>query len=253
MNQLQRIARKLGFPVAGALLIALAAAPCAHATAVNIQFSGQVGTGHVRLTLAPDPNSSSSYQPTYNAVDGANGISPPLSPYDPAGAQHITGASGNFNGIPITGVMPLDQGMAPPGEVLPASFSWIYTAGGPFSYDNLFYADGSPLVCPPTPTGSYPFSGGFLDIYGAMFALGNGDYVGLWSDGIMPGGLTYGINLFTPTDEPGVYSLSSSQFAGVYAAVPEPSFIWALGAALLGLFAWRRSIEVRKLRTSRID
>ncbi len=244
MSQRRVSPRKPWLLTVGALLAALAAAPYANATAVEIQFFGQAGTGHAHLTLAPDPNSSSAYQPT-----GVNGPGS-LSPYDPAGAQYITGASGNFNGISITGLMALDQGLAPPGEVLPASFSWIYTTSGPYSYDNLFYAHGSPLVCPPGLAG-WPFSGGFLDIYGAMFALSNGDYVGLWSDGVMPGGLTYGINYFTPTGTPGVYTLSSSQFTGVYAAVPEPRFIWVVGAALLGLFMWRRSIEVRKQRASR--
>lgn len=253
MKRLAKIIRKSRFLVAGALLIAFAVAPCANATVVRIQFIGQAGIGHVNLTLAPDPNSSSNYQPTYNAADGAAGISPPLSIYDPAGAQYITGANGTFNGLSVTGVMPIDQGQAPPGEVLPASFSWIYTTTGPYSYDNLFYAGGSPLVCPPTPTGAYPFSGGFLDIYGVMFALSNGDYLGLWSDGVMPGGLTFGINYFTPSDTAGLYTLSTSrsQFAGVYAAVPEPKSLWMLGAALLGLFAWRRSIETRRQRTSR--
>ncbi|MGH8150657.1 MAG: PEP-CTERM sorting domain-containing protein [Steroidobacteraceae bacterium] len=241
---------------AGALLTVLAAAPYASATAIGINFgSGTVGWGNATLTLATDPNSSSSYQPIYIAGDSL----PTLSPYDPAGAQSITGASGSFNGVAITGVMALDQGQAPPGEILPNSFSWIYTTAAPNSYDNLFYVDGSPLVCPPTVAGGgvgYPFSGGFLDIYGVMFTLANGDSVGLWSDGVTPpgfvgpewpGGLTYGLDVFTPTATAGVYSLSSDNaFDGVSASVPEPSPLWLFGAGVLALFTWRRSVETRK-------
>lgn len=243
---------------AGALLTALAAAPYASASSMQINFDGTAGSGYASLTLTPDVNSSSNYQPTYNAFDGENNISAPLSPYDPAGAQSITGASGSFNGVAITGVMALDQGAAPPGEILPNSFSWIYTTSGPNSYDNLFYADGSPLVCPPTTAGGgvgYPFSGGFLDIYGVMFTLENGDAVGLWSDGVTApgafgptwqGGLTYGLDVFTPTNQAGEYTLSDSQFDGVSASAPEPSSLWLFGAGVLGLFAWRRSVETRK-------
>jgi PEP-CTERM motif len=247
-----------GFLAAGSLLSVLAAAPYADATTIQIAFSGTAGNGYASLRLTPDPISSPNYQPTYDAVDGQNGISAPLSPYDPAGAQSITGASGSFNGVAITGVMALDQGAAPPGEILPNSFSWIYTTTGPNSYDNLFYANGSPLVCPPTVAGGgvgYPFSGGFLDIYGVMLTLQNGDAVGLWSDGVTApgafgptwqGGLTYGLDVFTPTSQAGQYLLSESQFDGVSASVPEPSPLWLLGAGVLGLFAWRRSAEARK-------
>src|SRR5699024_7344192 len=111
-----------------------------------------------------------------------------------------------------------------------------------------FYVNGSPVVCPPGlahPDG-YPFSGGFLDVYGVMFELDNSDLVGLWSDGIVPprfsgtpGGLTYGLSVFRPTD--GGYAISATQFAGARASVPEPEFMWLFGAAMLGMLAWRRS------------
>lgn len=243
---------------AGALLTALAAAPYAGATVIGIDFSGSAGSGYANLTLTPDPNSSPNYQPTYDAADGASGTSAPLSPYDPAGAQYITGANGSFNGVAITGVTALDKGAAPPGEILPNSFSWVYTTSGTNSYDNLFYANGSPLVCPPTTAGGalgYPFSGGFLDIYGVMLTLQNGDLVGLWSDGVTApgafgptwqGGLTYGLDVFTPTSQAGMYTLSQSQFDGVSASAPEPSPLWLLGAGVLGLLAWRRRVAPRK-------
>lgn len=237
---------------AGTLLAVWAGAPYASASTIRIDFSGAPGSGYANITLAPDPNSSSNYQPVF--IPGNN----PLSNYDPAGAEFITGADGSFAGEAITGVMALDHGAAPPGEVLPHSFSWIYTTTGQNSYDNLFYADGSPLVCPPTTAGGglgYPFSGGFLDIYGVMFTLENGDAVGLWSDGITapgafgptwPGGLTYGLDVFTPSSQAGTYVLADSQFAGVSASVPEPSTMWLFGAGVLVLFAWRRSGKGRE-------
>ncbi|MGH8228210.1 MAG: PEP-CTERM sorting domain-containing protein [Steroidobacteraceae bacterium] len=248
------------FLAAGALLTALAAPPYASATIMQISFSGALGNGYANLTLNPDRKSSSKYKPKYNAYDGANNISHRLSKYDPAGAQSIIGASGAFDGIAITGVMPLDSGLAPPGEILPHSFSWIDTTTGENSYDNLFYANGSPLVCPPTTAGGgvgYPFSGGFLDIYGVMFTLQNGDALGLWSDGVTApgafvpqGGLTYGLDLFTPAATAGTYSLidSDSQFAGVSASAPEPNSLWLFGAGVLGLFAWRRRAVAKRAR-----
>jgi len=252
MNEKKIASGTTKFLSGGALLTVLAAAPYAGATTIQIDFSGNSGSGYADLTLAADPNSSPNYQPTY--VAGNN----PLSNYDPAGAQYIAGASGSFDGVAITGVMALDQGAAPYGEILPNSFSWISTTTGLNSYDNLFYANGSPLVCPPTSPGGglgYPFSGGFLDIYGVMFTLANGDAVGLWSDGVTPpgalipqGGLTYGLDVFTPSSVPGTYLLTdaNSQFAGVSASVPEPSSLWLFAAGVLGLLAWRGSKQARK-------
>src|SRR6185312_5018520 len=250
---------KCRFFTATAMLAMFAFVPYAHSTPVRINFSGAAGSGYVDLTLTPDPDASTSYQPTFNQSDADNHISPPLSPYDPAGAQHITGATGVFsdgtNNMAITGVIPTSPGVAPAGETLPKSFSWLFADGTPHSYDNLFYADGSPLVCPPVGPTPYTFYGGFLDIFGAMFALDNGGVVGLWSDGVVPAdafgpgmpagaGVTYGLSVFAAAD--GGYALSSSQFAGVRASVPEPDFLWMFGAGVLGLFAWRRSAESRK-------
>lgn len=246
---------------AGAMLAVFTFGSYVYATPVRINFSGAAGNGYVDLTLAPDPDASTNYQPTFSQSDADNGISPPLSAYDPVGAQHIIGATGMFSdgtgNVAITGVIATNPGLAPPGETLPKSFSWLFTDGTPHSYDNLFYADGSPLVCPPMGTPPYTFYGGFLDIFGVMFALDGGGVVGLWSDGVVPAGafgtpagLTYGLSVFAPTTDGG-YTLSSSQFAGVSAAVPEPDFVWLFGAGVLGLFAWRRSAESRKARRAR--
>ncbi|MGH7143751.1 MAG: PEP-CTERM sorting domain-containing protein [Planctomycetota bacterium] len=259
MNQEQRISSKTMLLAAGAVLAMFAFGPYANASPVRINFSGTVGSGYADLTIAPDPDASANYQPTYNA--GSPGA---ISPYDPEGAAHITGASGTFSNATlgihnasITGVIPTSTGAPPPGETLPKSFSWFTADGNSYSYDNLFYATGSPLVCPPAPPPPlYTFHGGFLDIFGVMFALNNGDVVGLWSDGFVPpdvfgtsGGLTYGLALFTPTAGGG-YTRSAYQFAGAMAAVPEPGFLWVFGAGLLGLFAWRRSVERKRVRVA---
>ncbi|MCD6681907.1 MAG: hypothetical protein LT102_14885 [Burkholderiaceae bacterium] len=228
---------------AGIALALSMAAPYASATTVRIDFGGAAGNGYAELMLAPDPDASANYKPDFNTT-GA------LSPWDPEGAQHITGAVGSFDGVAITGIMDTTPGAPPeitPGswENLPKSFSWLSVGTGQKSYDNLFYADGSPLVCPPLGDPPYTFHGGFLDIFGVLFTLENGDLVHLWSDGVTtkgafgpdwPGGLTFGLNVYTRTDGGG-YEEESAQFAGAFAAVPEPDILWLFGAALLGLLA----------------
>ena len=262
MKATKGITGKMGLLASGAMLAMLALGSYADASPVRINFSGAVGSGYVDLTLAPDPDASSNYHPAFSQVDADNNISPPLSPYDPAGAQHITGASGIFssggNQLAIIGVIPTTNGtaVAPPGETLPKSFSWLFSTSGPHSYDNLFYANGSPLVCPPIGPTPYSFYGGFLDIFGAMFALDNGGVMGLWSDGLVPAnafgpgmpadaGVTYGMSLFTATAGGGL-SDGPSQFAGVTATVPEPDFLWLFGGGVLALLVWRRSAESRR-------
>jgi hypothetical protein len=233
---------RLQLLTAGVALALSMAAPYAGATTVRINFGGAAGNGYAELTLAPDPDASANYKPDFNATGN-------LSPWDPEGAQHITGAVGSFDGVAITGIRSTSPGAPPevsPGswENLPKSFSWLAVGGGQNSYDNLFYANGSPLVCPPVGADPYTFYGGFLDIFGVLFTMENGDLVHLWSDGVTtpgafgpgwPGGLTFGINVYTPSG--GVYALKSQQFAGAFAAVPEPGITWLFGAALLGLLA----------------
>lgn len=221
-----------------ATLAIFALAPQVAATPVQIGFNGAGGSGHVSLTVGPD---------------GTAG--------DPAGAQVITNASGTFsdanlnlNNILVTGVAPRnfatpndtvpspqDDPLPFPPVPFPASYSTLGVLNPPandtaITFDDLFYLDGSPRTC-----WDYPFSGGFLDPYGVMFTLGNGGFLDLWSDGVMPGGLTYGFALMLPQPEGNF--VSDFQFSGVRAAVPEPDFMWLFGAAVVGLFAWRRNAE----------
>ena len=111
------------------------------------------------------------------------------------------------------------------------------------SYDDLFYPDGSPLVCNPS---EYPFSGGFLDIFGVLVTLDNGDVVDLFSWGVIPDGpsLNYGLSVLTGSDSEGWTSVD--YLSDVRAAVPEPDFMWLFGAGVLGLFSWRRSSGLRR-------
>lgn len=228
------ITLKTGFLAAAATLAMLAFAPYANATAVRINISGAVGSGYADLTVGPAPSG-----------DVVNASHVPLA---------ITDASGAFNGATITGVLALNHAVAPPGEVLPDSYSLLSIPGAGdhngVSYDNLFYPNGSPLLCLIDGTPVYPFSGGFLDLMGVMFTLDNGNLVDLWSFGVTdpgffgpswPGGLTYGLKIMSPTADGGYEVLGGAPFAT--ASVPEPDFLWMFGAALLGLFAWRRSAE----------
>lgn len=221
---------------AGVMLAMIALAPYAHADVVRIHFSGAVGSGYADLTTGPA-----------RADDMVNPGYPPLA---------ITDASGNFGGLTITGVRDIDHTTAP-NEVLPYSYSLLSIPGygdhDGVSYDNLFYAGGSPLICFVDGSLVYPFSGGFMDLMGVMFTLENGDFLDLWSFGntapgffgpSWPGGLTYGMKLIQLAGDGSYMVLDASPFAT--ASVPEPSFMWLFGAAVLGLFAWRRTKEARK-------
>lgn len=284
MDRQATTAKKRAFTTTGTLASAVLAAmfmlaPAAQATPLSFSFSGTSGnpgggavSGYGHLVLSPDPNAPPSCTSSTPL--------PATAHCDPAGAQAITGADGTFfdanlgmSNVAITGVQPLNATWVIPGmspvppattplyqENLPISRSMLFTddPNNPTaSYDNLFYAGGSPLVCLVDVNGTlvptYPFSGGFLDVYGVMFTLGNGDLLGLWSSGspsgyVAPGARDYGFSVLTPLAG-GEYHIADYAFAGAVAAVPEPRFVWMLGAGLLGLLAWRRSAERKRLQT----
>lgn len=225
-----------GSMLTAAMLIMVAFGSYASASVVRIHFSGTGGSGYADLTVGGT-----------NPADVIDASKPSLT---------ITDAVGVFNGATITGVLATNHAVPPPGEVLPDSYSFLSIPGhgdhDGVSYDNLFYPDGSPLICLVDGTPIYPFSGGFLDIMGVMFALDNGNFVDLWSFGdtaagffgpSWPGGLSYGISVIQPTAEGGYEVLAGPPFAS--ASVPEPSFLWLFGAAVLGLLAWRRNVETK--------
>lgn len=241
MNARNRVSIKNRLLTACAILAMAGLASNAGATVVRINFSGAVGSGHADLTLGPADSS--------DVVDASH---PP---------QAITGATGSFNGVTITGLQPLNHAAPPPGEVLPGSYSLFSIPGygdhGGVSYDNLFYPNGSPEICLVDGTPVYPFFGGFLDLMGVMFTLDNGNFLDLWSFGVVDpaagifppfvSGLTYGLKLIQPNDAGAYEVLDLAPFATAsIVSVPEPEFLWLLGAGLIGLLAWRRRAEARK-------
>ena len=251
MNAIESTLMKARLLTTGAMLAMFVLTPYAQATTVQIGFTGALGSGHASLNVGPD----------------TTGVEP-AGTGDPAGAQLITGASGTFTNstfgnVTITGVLarnfatPFDMqpgGSWQPGDLpFPASFSQLAASGtsaqdnGVITYDDLFYAHGSPESC-----WDYPFFGGFLDPYGVMFSLSNGGYLDLWSFGVVSpdffgpgfGGLTYGMAVIQSIPDGGYEVLAGAPFAS--ASVPEPKFLWLFGIGVLGLFAWRRSAELRK-------
>lgn len=147
---------------AGAAFVMLTFATNAGASVVRIHFQGAVGSGYADLTLGP-ASSTDTVDPNHV---------PPA----------ITDASGSFNGAAIPGVQPLDHATVPDGETLiPSSYSLFSIPGygdhDGVSFDNLFYPDGSPMICFINGMFVFPFSGGFLDLMGVMFPLDNGGFL----------------------------------------------------------------------------
>lgn len=206
---------------AGALVASLAFATQGHATTASFTLNGGGISGSGFFTFGPDP------------VLG-----------DPAGAFALTGVSGTFSDsniglidANITGLIPIAPVVPLKGPPFPNSFS-LFTVTNPppldagISYDNLFYPGGSPNVCP-----GYPFSGGYLDIFGALLTLDNGDTVDLYSNGggPWPPGAIYGAIVIDPTT-----TIIDNVGSGITASVPEPGSLLLLGSFLLGAAALRR-------------
>lgn len=207
---------------AGAVAATMVVATQSHATAVGFWAGGSGIVVSGPITYEADP------------VVG-----------DPANAFAITDVGGGFSDsnvglgpVRITGVEAISPLDPPQGAPFPNSFSY-YTVTNPtppdtaISYDNLFYPDGaSPDVCP-----GYPLFGGFLDIYGVIFTLSNGDSVDLYSNGGIPGvvPISYGAVIIDSTD-----TVIDNVAGGINASVPEPGSLLLLGSFLVGAAAFRR-------------
>lgn len=159
-------------------------------------------------------------------------------------AYELTGISGVFsdfnNGLhianaPLGPLVPVTHDTPEPTNLLaPHDFSRFAVASGLpsqnsgfLTYDNLYYAAGSPQTA-----SDYPPHGGFLDIYGLMFDIGGGKVVDFWSNGAANGGnVDYGVAVAT--------SSSALDYLGGL-SIPEPGSFWLLCGGLFGLLALRR-------------
>ena len=226
--------------VAIATVVAAAALACqAHASDYLFNFGDSTVGGSIDITYTANPNTG--------VIPG--NVSP--NTVDPIGSFIVTKITGTFTdmnvGISddmITGRVLSDPGLPTPTNFFaPASFGFYPVANGVpgpgpsvapgFSYDNLFYPDGSPRS-----STDYPIHGGVLDIYGVVFTLQGGNSVNLWSNGDFGNGIiTYGVGVTDGTNVLDYESVSGS--------VPEPAS-WALmliGVAGVGgaMRALRRS------------
>jgi hypothetical protein len=171
--------------LAMAAVTGVMAAAQVHAATVDVQFAGPGVSGALVLTYgaatdAKYPNAFEITGITGTFSDSHSGIvNAPVGPL--VAVTHSVPESTNL-------LAPNDFSRFPVASGLPSQNNGFLT------YDNLFWPGGSPQTA-----SDYPPHGGFLDIYGLMFNIGDGRVVDFWSNGIF-GGTTadYGVALARP-------------------------------------------------------
>lgn len=220
--------------VAGAIVMALGLGTRAQADEiVSFSLSGAGISASGSITFAPD------------TITG-----------DPAGANNIIAISGLFSdsnvgisGVTITGLVPtvLDYGnsLATSLSRVPVQSNSLLPTDddNSLTYDNLFYPGGAPDVC------DDGLSGGYLDTFGMLITLGNGDEVNIWANGVLGGGAPnnspfYGVAVadMTTIDNTPTYTAIDYQSSGLTMNAPEPGSFWLLGTGLLGTLALMRRV-----------
>jgi hypothetical protein len=214
--------------VLAALLTAASLSWQANASTFDFTFTGPGVSGSIELTygVATDQKYSQAFEVT--------GIS---------GTFSDSNHGLNLANTPILSLVPITRDTPEPGNLLaPHDFSRFAVAtglspqsNGFLTYDNLFYPGGSP------PTASdYTVHGGFLDIYGLMFSIGNGRVVDVWSNGDFTGTgagpIAYGVGVATS-------ATALDYVGGGVTASPEPGTIVLLAGGLVALVAARRRVR----------
>lgn len=211
--------------VSATLLFAASLSPQANASTFSFSFVGPGVSGTVQLTYgtATDAKYPQAFEVTEISgtfSDSNNGL--------------------NIANAPIGALVPITRDMPEPTNLLaPNDFSRFPVASGLppvangfLTYDNLFYPSGSPQTAT-----DYPLHGGFLDIYGLLFNIGNGQVVDLWSNGDLTGTgagpIDYGVAVATS-------ATALDYVSGGASVTPEPGTLALLGSGLLGTLLWRR-------------